>query len=68
MQTPTFDPARDTPVRITKRSIALRYIVTERRAADLIREAIAAKVAAKRGRFTFARPSAFDAWLVGGRP
>jgi hypothetical protein len=59
--------ALDVPQRVTKGGIALRYSITERRAKDLIREAMAAHVAVKRGRFIFARPSEFDAWLVGVR-
>ena len=64
MTTPSLEQARDIPVRIRKSDLKDRYAITERLAADWIRQAVADGAAVKRGRYIFARPSQLDAWVL----
>jgi hypothetical protein len=64
----TAPPAgpRDTPTRIHARSVAARYRISTRLAEDWIARAVRDGAAVKVGRWTMARPSELDAWVMAG--
>jgi hypothetical protein len=64
----TSPPAgpRETPTRIHARGVAARYSISARLAEDWIARAVRDGVAVKVGRWTMARPSELDAWVMDG--
>jgi hypothetical protein len=64
----TAPPAgpREVPRRIHTRSVAIRYGISTRLAEDWIARTVRDGAAVKVGRWTMARPSELDAWVMAG--
>jgi hypothetical protein len=57
---------RDVPTRIHRRSVAARYGISTRLAEDWIARAVRDGAAVKVGRWTMARASEMDVWVMAG--
>jgi hypothetical protein len=66
MSTPSSSEPRDVPTRIHKRNVAARYGISKRLANEWIRRAVVDGAAVKVGRWTVARITEMDAWVMAG--